>query len=175
MQWIDWTIVAGLVVFLAIVVQTTRKYNRSVADFLAANRCGGRYIVGAADGMAGMGAITIVSTFENYYAAGLAPIYWGALIIPLMLLLRMSGFIIYRFRSTRAFTMGQFFEMRYSRRFRIFAGFLAWLAGIVNFGVFPAVGANFFVTFSGLPETLHCMGIEISSFGFVLLACGSLF
>ena len=169
MQWIDWTIVAGFIVFLAIVVQTTRKYNRSVADFLAANRCGGRYIVGTADGMAGMGAITIVSAFENYYAAGLAPIYWGALVIPLMLFLRMSGFIIYRFRSTRAFTMGQFFEMRYSRRFRVFAGFLAWLAGIVNFGVFPAVGAGFFVTFSGLPETFHMAGIEISSFSFVLL------
>lgn len=168
MQWIDWTIVTGLILFLAIVVQTTRKYNRSVADFLAANRCGGRYIVGAADGMAGMGAITIISTFENYYAAGLAPIYWGALVIPLMLFLRMSGFIIYRFRSTRAFTMGQFFEMRYSRRFRIFAGFLAWLAGIVNFGVFPAVGAGFFVTFCGLPETFHFVGIELSSFSFIL-------
>ena len=38
-------------------------------------------------------------------------------------------------------------ERRYGRRFRIFAGVVAFGAGAFNFGIFPAVGARF----SGAP------------------------
>ena len=49
-------------------------------------------------------------------------------------------------------TLAQFFEMRYSRNFRVFAGIFGWVSGVVNFGIFPAVGARFFIYFCGLPE-----------------------
>ena len=47
--------------------------------------------------------------------------------------------------------MGQFFEIRYSRRFRIFAGTLAWTSGVVGYGIVPAVTARFFIYFCNLP------------------------
>jgi SSS family solute:Na+ symporter len=71
----------------------------------------------------------------------------------------MSGWVIYRFRSTRCLTLAQFFEKRYSRNFRIFAGIVAFTAGIINFGIFPAVGAQFFINYCGLPESF--MGIPM--------------
>jgi len=40
-------------------------------------------------------------------------------------------------------TLAQFFEVRYSKAFRLFTGGLAFLAGIANFGIIPAVGARF--------------------------------
>lgn len=152
MSTIDWLMVFGTFVFLASLAYRSRKYTRSVADFLSANRCAGRYLLGTAEGAAGLGAISIIALFEKGYSTGFAPNYWNAISIPIGLFITLSGWVIYRFRETRAMTMAQFFEIRYSRRFRIFAGILAWTSGIINFGIFPGVGARFFVSFCGLPE-----------------------
>lgn len=65
--------------------------------------------------------------------------------------------------------MAQFFEVRYSRRFRVFTGLLAWIAGIINFGIFPAVGATFFIYFCGLPESVTLLGMSISTFPLVIV------
>ena len=70
MHAIDWLIVFGLLMFIVGLAFYTRKYTQSVADFLAANRCAGRYVLCISDGIAGVGAISIVACFEMYYAAG---------------------------------------------------------------------------------------------------------
>ena len=36
----------------------------------------------------------------------------------------------------------------------VLAGLIEFLAGIVNFGIFPAVGARFFVNYCGFPDTV---------------------
>lgn len=151
MHPIDWTIVAVMIGFLAFMAVFTRRYTRSVADFLAANRCAGRYLLTMAQGMAGMGAISIVANFEKFYQAGFAAGWWGQMLAPIGLILALSGWVVYRFRETNAMTMAQFYEMRYSRKFRVFAGILAWTSGIINYGIFPAVTGRFIIYFIGLP------------------------
>ncbi|AQQ71766.1 Proline permease [Limihaloglobus sulfuriphilus] len=154
LHFIDWAIIAGLLTIIISMAFYTKKFNRSVADFLAANRTAGRYMLCIADGMSALGAITIVMLFEIFYQAGFPGIWWDMFrltIIPAVLSL--SGWVIYRFRQTRALTLAQFFEMRYSRRFRIFCGIIIWFSGILNFGIFPAVGARFFMNYMGIEET----------------------
>ena len=129
----------------------TRRYTRSVADFLSANRCAGRYLLTIADGIAGVGAISIVASWEQFYQGGFASMHWGGMLAPLALILAMSGWVIYRYRQTRAMTLAQFLEMRYSRGFRIFAGFLCFLSGVLNYGIFPAVTGRFLIYFLDLP------------------------
>ncbi len=144
------------------------RYMRSVADFMAGGRVAGRYLVAVSDGMAAMGLITVVAMFEFYYKSGFAVGHWSNLAVPIWLFINLTGYIVYRFRETRALTMAQFFEMRYSRRFRIFTGLLAYLSGIVNYGIFPAVGARFFIHYCGLPEHFICLGLTCSTFAILM-------
>jgi len=161
MTTIDWIILLLPLVLVLCVAARIRRYTRSVADFLAAGRSAGRYLVSVADGMAAMGLITAIGAFEMFYQAGTAIHWWSQLAAPVGLLIALFGFVIYRFRETRALTMAQFFEIRYSRRLRIFMGMLAFVAGLVNYGIFPIVSARFFVYFCGLPTELTIGAIAI--------------
>jgi SSS family solute:Na+ symporter len=165
----DWLIVVVSMGFLIGVVRLSKRYMRSVADFLSAGRTAGRYMISMSQGMSALGSITIVGMWEMNYIAGFALRWWEFTMGVVLLLITVSGWVLYRFRETRALTMAQFFEIRYSRKFRIFAGVLAFLSGIVNFGIFPAVGARFFIYFCGLPLSFSFLGIPISTFPVVMI------
>ena len=169
LHWIDWTIIGTLLALLLGIAFLSKSLTRSVAYFLAGNRCAGRYLLTMADGMAGLGAISIAANFEQFYEAGFAAAWWGQILAPIGLVLALSGFVIYRYRETRAMTMAQFFEVRYSRRFRIFACILAFLSGILNYGIFPAVTARFIIYFCGLPEQIEVLGWTLPTLAPVML------
>jgi len=166
---IDWLIVLFTFGLMVYGVVFSKRYMRSVADFLAAGRTAGRYIISVAMGMAMLGAISVVGEFQVFYKSGFCMKWWELTMALVILIVTISGWIVYRFRQTRALTMAQFFEMRYSRRFRIFSGILAWISGIINFGIFPAVGARFFIYFTGLPLSVPLFGIEISTFVIMMI------
>ena len=152
MNCLDWVIVAGLLAVLVGVLQQSRKFVRSSVDFLAAGRLGGRYLLSISSGMSGVGAVTIIASFEMNYTAGFSPVWWGFVTGIVGIVAALSGWVLYRFRETRALTLPQFLEMRYSRKFRIFTGMLAWISGVANYGIFPAVSVRFFLYFCGIPS-----------------------
>ncbi|WP_309399425.1 sodium:solute symporter family protein [Cerasicoccus maritimus] len=168
MSIIDWGIVSVFLFALLGLVLYSRRYMRGVADYLVANRCAGRYLLTLSEGIAGLGAITIVGAFEITYQAGFVPIWWSYFLSPLGLIIALSGFVIYRFRQTRSMTMPQFIEMRYSRSFRVFCGLLAFLSGLINYGVFPAITARFFIHFCQLPDVVMIFGTPVAVFPIVM-------
>jgi SSS family solute:Na+ symporter len=167
---IDWFLLATPLLISVAAVWRVRGLSRSVADFLAADRCAGRYLLCVGDGMAGLGLITIVAAFEMYYDAGFTAAWWSLMTSPASLVIALSGWVVYRFRKTRALTLAQFFEVRYSRRFRVFAGILAWLAGIINFAIFPSVGARFFIEFLGLPRSFSIAGLPVDVYTLLIIS-----
>jgi len=169
LTWIDWGIVAAVLTFIIGVVIVSKPLMRSVSDFLAAGRTGGRYLISLSQGTASLGAITIVGMLEMNYLAGFNMRWWEMAMAVVVVGISVSGWVLYRFRQTRALTMAQFFEIRYSRNFRIFAGTLAFLSGIINFGIFPAVSARFFIYFCGLPKTIDVLGLHVSTFALVMI------
>jgi solute:Na+ symporter, SSS family len=162
MRPIDWVVLAIPVAIVAAVAVKTRKYVRSVADFMAANRCAGRYLVATAQGEATYGATSVIAQFELFLIAGFTFGWWLQFNNIVWLFILLSGFIIYRYRESRVMTLAQFFEIRYSKAFRVFAGVLAFASGVLAYGIYPAVGARFFIYFCGFPDTIP--GTEIQTF-----------
>jgi solute:Na+ symporter, SSS family len=169
MHWVDWLIVGGLLLVTLLTGLYTKRYMRGVADYLSANRCAGRYLLTVAQGMSGLSAAAIIANYEQFYKAGFTALWWAALGMPVAVFISLSGFIRYRFRETRALTMAQFFEMRYSRKFRVFSGMLCWFSGILNYGVFPGITARLLMAFCGLPDTFLLFGLSIPVFPVVML------
>ncbi|MFH1195124.1 MAG: sodium:solute symporter [bacterium] len=165
---VDWLIVAICLAVLFFGVRLSKKYVRSVADFLSAGRTAGRYMITVSQGMAAIGAITIVGQWEMNYVAGFALRWWEFIMAVVLLAITVSGWVLYRFRQTRALTIAQFLEMRYSRNFRIFTGVLAFISGLLNFGIFPAVSARFLIYFTGIPLYINIAGIDVSTFPLVM-------
>ena len=173
MHWIDWSIVAALMALLVAVLVICQRHVRSTADFLVANRCAGRYLLTITTSISGLGAISVVALFEQYYESGFAPVWWNFLSSPIWIILAIAGWVYYRFRETRCMTMAQFFEVRYSKRFRIFSGIVGWFSGVLNYGIFPAVSVKFFIFFCRIPEHFTIPGIPInfSTYACLLFLC----
>ena len=166
---LDWTILVAVYVAMVGGVFLLKPFMRSVVDFLAAGRTAGRYLLSVSQGVAALGAITVVGYLEQNFVAGFSLTWWGFSQAIVILILTVSGFVIYRFRQTRSLTLPEFFERRYSRRFRVFTGMLAFVAGLINFGIFPAVGARFFIHYIGLPDSISIAGLAIGTFPLLMV------
>jgi SSS family solute:Na+ symporter len=165
---VDWLIVIGFVAALAWSAWNLREHARSVSGFLSANRLAGRYLLTVSYNMAQVGVITLVWYFQLGYDVGFTQYWWGYLEGPSLILLAITGWVIYRFRETRAMTLAQFFEMRYSKRFRVFSGVVAFVSGILNYAIFPGVTARFFIAMLGLPAEFTLGGAAIETFPVVM-------
>ncbi|MDR1145875.1 MAG: hypothetical protein LBK71_07055 [Verrucomicrobiales bacterium] len=161
MHVIDWALLALPLVLVLISGIYTSRYIKGVSHFLSAGRLADRYLLAVSQGEMQAGAITFAAAFEVMSRSGVALTWWGAIGTPVWLILSISGFVLYRFRETRAMTLAQFFEVRYSKGFRIFSGSFSFLAGLMNFGIIPVIGARFFVWFLGMPLTVGFFGHSI--------------
>jgi SSS family solute:Na+ symporter len=168
MTWIDWLMVILPILFIGGVALFVQPYVKGVADFMAGGRCAGRYLIANARGEMGMAVVGSVAAFEVFYQAGFSMGFWEFIRIPTAMFVALFGFVIYRYRETRAMTLAQFFEIRYNKSFRIFAGFMAFLSGILNYGIFPAVASRFFVFFCGLPQNVDVLGIHMPTFAIIM-------
>ncbi len=160
---IDWILLGVLFLVPLVGGYLCRKLIRGVSDYLVAGRSVGRYLGLGTDSMQSIGAVTILAYWQMNYQSGFAGQWWYLLTPAAGILVALTGWGIYRFRETRAMTLGQLVGMRYGENARIFFGAVAFLAGVINMGIFPAVGAGFFIYFCGLPERFALAGFDIST------------
>ena len=164
LQRIDLLIIA---IPLCIVLGTSiylKRYMKSVADFLAANRCAGRYLISTAIGETGASVMLMIVALEVFSKTGWSLNFWNLFSDIAFFVLGILGIVGYRYRQTRSLTFHQFFEVRYSKGVRVYASFLHAFSGLLTFGVQPAVGARFFVYFCGIPEVFNVAGLTVPTF-----------
>ncbi len=169
MSFIDWMIVIIPFSFVLYIAWVSRRYVKGVADFLAAGRVCGRYVISVADVANALAVITLIGIVEGNYKTGFAIGFWSSVGVPLSIVMSLTGFCFYRFRATKAMSFGQFLEMRYSRGFRIFAATLRTFSETLANMIVPAVSARFFICLIGLPYTYELFGLHISTFGTIIV------
>ena len=169
MSWIDWCIVIIPVALVYAFGCYARKYIRGVSDYLAAGRLCGRYVINVGEMANALSIVGLTAYVEMQYKTGFALGFWGNVLMPLSIVLSLTGFCIYRFRETKAMSLGQFLEMRYSRGFRIFAAALRSLSEMLANMIMPALAARFFIYFLDLPRTISIFGFEIQTFMLIVV------
>ncbi len=170
MHWIDWTIALCPLLVVGLLVAWSRQYVKGVSDFLTGGRVAGRYLLAVSGMEASQGIFGLLAVYEQYFQSGFAYSFWGSLNTVALIVMALTGYCAYRYRETRAMTMGQFLEIRYSRKFRIFAGTLQSASGVLNYGLFPAVSSQFFIFFGGLPTELSFFGFSVPTFMVIMAA-----
>src|SRR6266478_4175173 len=116
---IDWAILScGFLFFLGWAIYLNSKC-RSVADYLVSGRKV-RMWLGMGAGIGGeLGLLTIASICEQGYAHGFSFVVITLLSMVITVpLFGVFGFGIERFRATKAMSVPQYIEMRYSRNLR---------------------------------------------------------
>ena len=164
MATFDWLILVLPVCFVMWMGFRSRRYVRGVSDFLSAGRLCGRYVISMGDVANSLSIIGLVTYIEIHYKTGFSVGFWSSVLTPLTIALGLTGFVTYRFRETRAMSLGQFLEMRYSRRFRIAAAGLRSRSEMLANMIMPAVAARFFIQMLDLPPSFRVLGIEFSTY-----------
>ncbi len=171
MNVIDYLIVIIPVIFVLGLGLYSRKYIRGVADYLAAGRVCGRYVICVGDISQALSIIGLVAYVEVHYKTGFALAFWNNILGPVAIMIGLFGYCIYRFRETKAMSMGQFLEMRYNRPLRTFASVLKSSSEILANMIMPAVAARFFIYFLDLPREFSVFGMTLPTYMIIIFVC----
>lgn len=172
MSWIDWVIVIVPVAALLGLAWYAKRYARGVVDYLAAGRVAGRYVISVGDMTAGLSVITLVAGVEQNYQTGYGISFWNLILAPVGIVLALTGFCTYRWRQTRCLSKGQFIELRYgSKSFRIITAIISTLAEAITNAIGPAIAANFFIYYLGLPHKVMIFGVGLPCYVILVTLC----
>lgn len=170
----DWLILFFPVFFVMLIAWHTRKYAKNVTNFISSGRTCGRYVIAVGDVAEGLSIIGLVSYIESHYRNGFATSFWTSLLMPLSVVLSLFGYCNYRLRETKAQSLGQFLEMRYSRKLRVFAAALRCISEMLTNMIMPALAARFFIYFWDLPLYVEFMGARLQTFHLLMVVVLSL-
>ena len=172
MRFADWLIVVLPLLFIIGAAIYSGKYTRSVVDFLAAGRVAGRYVISVGDLTAALSVITLVAGSEASYQTGFGVSFWQTISVPVSIVLGLTGFCTYRWRETRCLSKGQFIELRYgSKFFRIVTAFVSTISEMITNAIGPAIAANFFIYYMGLPHRIMIFGVSLPCYGILVALC----
>ena len=129
-----------------------KKYIKNIENFLVAGRSMGFYLGIISLMCTEIGMITYIYYAELGFKAGFAVLVVAFPPVFAYLLLGRTGFVIKPLLEMKISTIPEFFSRRYSHGVRFYIGVIMAVGGILNFGVFPGVEANFINIVTGIPH-----------------------
>lgn len=147
---LDWIIIVIYVGATLAAGLYGRKFVGGIGDFLVAGRELGTFIGIATLAATEIGTITFMYYAELGYKTGYASFVNGLIAGVVMIVIGRTGFIVSRLRELRLMTVPEFFQVKFSRKLRVFTGILVAVGGILNMGVFLKVEGTFLAIISGI-------------------------
>lgn len=138
-------VLAYLLAALLVGILANRRVG-GVAAYLVGGRAAGPALNSASYVGTGLGLVTLMYASIDAFSNGFAYATLALISFVVSVFLGLTGFVVGPLRRLELLTISEFFERRFDRRTRILGGGIGALAGILNMGLFPKMGATF-VTF----------------------------
>ena len=148
----DLVFVAAYLLLIFLSGTLVKKYIKGIDNFLVAGRSMGYHLGLLSLMCTEIGMITYVYYAELGFKAGLAALIVAFPPVVAYIFLGRTGFIIKPLLEMKISTIPEFFSRKYSKGVRFYIGIIMAVGGILNFGVFPGVEANFINIVTGIPK-----------------------
>ncbi|GMU24156.1 MAG: sodium:solute symporter [Phycisphaerae bacterium] len=155
---VDWWIVGVYMLIATVPGFLCRKYIHGQDDFLLAGRTLSIWLATATLTATEMGLITVMYMAEMGFKNGFSAMVLGVIALCTTMFIGLTGFMVSGLRKSGATTVAEYYEQRYSRGVRVLGGFIIAAAGILNYGVFLKVEANFIKIITGVPDMYVTLG-----------------
>jgi len=147
--------IAIILVYLILIFYSgfiMKKYVGGISDYLVADRTMGFHLGLLSMMCTEIGIITYVYYAEMGFKAGFSALMVAFPTAIAFFVLGKTGFIIKPLVEMRIMTIPEFFSRKFNTNIRLYVGALMAIGGILNFGVFPGVEANFINIVTGIPQ-----------------------
>nr|WKN38029.1 sodium:solute symporter family protein [Tunicatimonas sp. TK19036] len=147
---LDWGIVITYILSMGAVGMLVNKYIHTVPDYMVGGRATGLALNTASYIGTELGLVTVMYASIEAFTRGFAYLAIPLIGLIAAFVIGKTGWVIQELRRKKLVTIPEYFEKRYNRKVRILSGVLMVLAGILNMGLFPKMGATFLTYSTGL-------------------------
>ncbi|MCD6307653.1 MAG: sodium:solute symporter family protein [Candidatus Latescibacteria bacterium] len=141
---LDWGIVVVYMIFTFGIGLYAKRAVSGLSGYIVAGRSLKIGVCTAGMIATELGTVTIMYMGEGGYRNGFAALVLGIIMVIVYFAVGQSGFIIEGLRSLRVMTVPEFYDIKYSRPVRILGGFVLFVGGVLNMGVFLKLDGVFF-------------------------------
>jgi len=166
---LDWLIVLAFLIGSTIAGVWAQRYVRGLEDYIVAGRRVRGYLGVASIIATEMGLVTVMYSAQLGFTGGFAAFHVALAAAIVALVVGLTGFIVVPLRKTRAMTIPEFYEQRFSRGTRVLGGTILAFSGILNMGMFLKADALFVTTVMGLTSDTKLKVAMTVMLGLVLL------
>lgn len=151
---LDWGIV-GLYLLTSIFVGIwANRYVGNLSGYLVAGRTLRLRLALATMTGTEIGLVTVMYSAELGFVQQYASLYLALYELTVLLIVGLTGFVVYRLRETKVMTIPEYYEQRYSSGVRVAGGMMMVVSGVLNMGLFLKAGSLFLVSVTGLEGEL---------------------
>ncbi|NQV23647.1 MAG: sodium:solute symporter family protein, partial [Rhodopirellula sp.] len=163
---LDWGIIVAYLVISIVVGIWANRYVGNIAGYLVAGRTLRIRLALATMTGTEIGLVTVMYSAELGFTQQYASLYLALYELLILLVIGLTGVVVYRLRESRVLTIPEFYEKRYSRGVRVLGGVTMVMSGVLNMGLFLKAGALFLVSVTGFTEPDWLQQVMVGTFDY---------